>query len=425
MCSCTPGGRTLSNLKLITVFLPAPYRGGTLRVTKSIAKMIQLGSESSGEPCRVRVAILPNTYDIDRDFGDLIADRIDIREVHWRAVGAAEVRAANILQGREVRLEHDQYFLPEDGINNCMDSDLWLVVSDRLGRPLAPVRPYAIFATDYIQRYIPHIFSTPVPGEADLSYLQSVRQADAVIVTTPHTGADVVTYAGVPQKKVHLAPMDFDPSPLMGHKFSNRIAKPYIVWPTNPTRHKNHLRAFEALRIYYEELDGALGVQVTGPHTHWMDPEHEWRPEYGRDDYVKRIRDAVDASDILKENVTFGGEMTDRQYAQTLSGARFLWHPTLIDNGTFVVAEAAFLGCPSLSSNYPPMRYISDRFGLPTVFFDAKVPQEMAESLKTMEGKEPALRKELPSQEDLSRYSWRGYAAEYWDILKRASSCAA
>lgn len=406
-------------LKHITIFLPIAYRGGSLRVTKTIARMIRKGSHQAGTPCGVRVAILAGEYDVDVTFADLLEDGIEVREFSWRTISRKEALAIKRNQHERADLKFDRYQLPEDGIDNCSDSDWWFIVSDRLELPLAPVKPHIVFATDYIQRYIPDIFPKAGWGSIDLSFLKAARIADAVITTTPQTRQDAISYAGVPASKVHLAPMDFDPTWIPEVSAPAVQQRPYFVWPTNPAQHKNHARAFDALIRYYEELEGFLDVRIMGPHSRWLDPRYVPSPKVMSYDYALEIRARIADSATIEKHVRFAGELTDDRYAETLSGATFLWHPTLIDNGTFAVAEAAWCGCPSLASGYPQMRYIGNRFGIPMEFFNASSVQGMANALKKMEVKASDIRRQLPSRYSLSMHSWQNYASEYWGMIDR------
>ncbi|TPK42319.1 MULTISPECIES: glycosyltransferase family 4 protein [unclassified Mesorhizobium] len=410
-------------LKHITIILPIAYRGGSLRVTKTIARMIRAGSMKAGEPCRVRIGVLVGKYDLSSDFGDAIEDGVDIAEFEWARVDQIAVATANSHQGRNVDLPFDEYQMPiAEEAKNFADSDLWLVVSDRTERPLAPIRPYAVFATDYIQRYVPEIFERWGWGIVDVPFLDSVRQANAVITTTPQTLEDAVSYVGVPRKKVHLAPMDFDPTafPKQAGRSRSRSKgeRKYIIWPTNPTQHKNHIRAFDALVQYYERLGGELDVKIVGTNTHFLNPEAEIAEYLLQIPHVKDARQKFEKSAILNEHVQILGEVSDATYAQLVAGAEFMWHPTLYDNGTFAVAEAAWLGTPSLSSGYPQMRYIGERFSIPMEFFNARSAPKMAEALKAMESGAATVRAKLPSREALSKHTWQHYASDYWSMLK-------
>lgn len=405
-------------IKHITIILPIAYRGGTLRVTKTIARMIRAGSEAAGEACGVRIGVLAGKYDLEADFSDALADGVQVAEFEWEKVGPKKVAMANANQGRRVDLPFEEYQMPVSEIaSNFADSDVWLVVSDRCEKPIAPIRPYAVFATDYIQRYVPEIFEKKGWGIVDVPFLNTARQADAVITTTPQTREDAISFVGIPRSKVHLAPMDFDPTAFPEPSTTAQGEK-YIIWPTNPAQHKNHLRAFDALERYYVQFGGNLDVRIVGSNTHYLDPQAEIADNILEIPHVKDARKKFDRSPILKEHVRIFGEVADSTYATMLAGAEFMWHPTLYDNGTFAVAEAAWLGTPTLSSGYPQMRYIGERFSIPMEFFNARNPTEMGAALKEMESKADDIRKSLPARESLAGHSWQRYASQYWDMLK-------
>jgi glycosyltransferase involved in cell wall biosynthesis len=407
----------VSSLKHITIILPIAYRGGSLRVTKSIARMIRAGSKATGEPCQVRIGVLEGKYDVVTDFSDAIEDGVEIAEYEWLKVDQKAVTAANLNQGRQVDLPFKEYQMPAcDLAKNFSDSDLWLLVSDRAEKPLAPIRPYAVFATDYIQRYVPEIFDKKGWGVVDAPFLDTARQANAVFTTTPQTMEDAISYVGIPRSKVHLAPMDFDPTAFPGE--AGKGDGGYIIWPTNPAQHKNHIRAYEALEKYYGQMGGTLDVKMVGANTHYLNPRAKIAENIRQIEHVKDSREKFKKSAILNKRVQILGEVDDVTYAGLLANANFMWHPTLYDNGTFSVAEAAWLGTPALSSGYPQMRYIGERFSIPMEFFNARNSTEMARALKDMERKADELRAALPSREVLASHSWQGYATEYWDMLR-------
>ena len=98
--------------------------------------------------------------------------------------------------------------------------------------------------------------------------------------------------------------------------------------------------------------------------------------------------------------------------------AAFLWHPGQVDNGTFSVVEAAHLGVPALSSDYPAMREIDQQFTLRLTWMDPDDPDNMARQLKRMETDSEALRLRLPSAEQLASQSVDRLAGAYWSVIK-------
>ncbi|MEY9641157.1 glycosyltransferase involved in cell wall biosynthesis [Bradyrhizobium japonicum] len=89
-----------------------------------------------------------------------------------------------------------------------------------------------------------------------------------------------------------------------------------------------------------------------------------------------------------------------------------------MDNGTFSVVEAAHLGVPSLSSDYPAMREFNDAFSLNLRWMDPADPNNMAESLMQMEADAAVLRQSLPSADRLAQHSLERLARSYWDVVK-------
>ncbi|WP_289458578.1 hypothetical protein, partial [Klebsiella pneumoniae] len=63
------------------------------------------------------------------------------------------------------------------------------------------------------------------------------------------------------------------------------------------------------------------------------------------------------------------GEMDRNSYFDLLAGAEFLLLSSLSDNGAFGAIEAAWLGVPCASSDYPHMRYMSKHFGITPLWY--------------------------------------------------------
>ena len=140
----------------------------------------------------------------------------------------------------------------------------------------------------------------------------------------------------------------------------------FFLWTTNLCVHKNHENAFKALRLYYEKYEGSLKCHMTGVDT---------RELFKRDaSHLRAFRDIRQSSAALKHHLKIEGELPDQRYQAQLGCAAFLWHPGRIDNGTFSVVEAAHLGVPALSSDYPAMREIDQQFSLHLTWIDPDDP---------------------------------------------------
>jgi len=380
------------SVKSIGIFLPVGYRGGSLNSAKNIAKMLYHGSRSANQPVDVIFSCVADTYNIAEEFADLLALGIPVRETRWDD-------------------GYSSYAIPIDGKMNFTDCDFWLLISDRLLQPLAPIKPYGMVVFDYIQRYVPEIL---VAGFNDISFLQTARGAAFVLTTTPQTRQDAIQYAGVAPQRVHLAPMEF--SPVFAACTTVPAQQNYFIWTSNTAPHKNHLSAIEALELYYSELHGKLDVFMTGVNTDLFDPEQQ--PTENVTPYMHRVREKLAQTQLAKQRLHFKGNQSLADYAATLSAAQFLWHPTKIDNGTFSVIEAAYCNVPSLSSHYPQMQFINERFSLNLSFCDPSQPKDMAVQLKKMEEEHVSKRQMLPAKAALEKYSVAQLAPEFWHLFR-------
>lgn len=395
----------------IGLFLPAPYRGGSMHGAKNLAKMIIKGAKNDGQKVEVVFSCLSDSYNVDEDFADLMELGVQVRETQWKTISREETQIALDYLGNHRKLKHENYLLPTDGINNFSDCDFWLIVSDRTSAPVAPVAPYGMVIYDYIQRYIPDIFGDD-KGMLDIPFIHSARDAEVIFCTTPQTKEDTTLYAGVSADSVVLAPMEFNPLHHSIHPFFDKNFE-YILWTTNKAKHKNHMNTLKALESYYDELNGKLKVVITGVETEYFKKNHP-------SDIlsVVEVREYIQKNPVLRKNIQILGELSEKQYVSVLSGAQFLFHPVLYDNGTFSVIEAAYYGVPSVASHYPQMRYIDERFALGLQFFDPRKPKEIAKTLKYAEENKKKLVNQLPTKESLEAFTYEKLADKYWALIK-------
>lgn len=404
--------KDISTVKTIGIFIPIAYRGGTLNAAKNMAKMLVLGSRQNNEPLKVILSCVANYYDIEEDFADLIELGVLIRETQWKEMTRQELQFALKLQNISLPLRFNQYMYPYDGVYNFNDCDFWLIISDRTKEPIAPLKPYGMVIFDYIQRYLPELFNQFF----EQSYLNSARQAKFVLTTTKATQNDAINYAGVSKDKVHLLPLEFNP---FSHEPGpSQITGDYFIWTTNAAPHKNHLRAIEAYNIYCNELDGRFDLVMTGVDTDLFDIENTSFQE-NQNPYVQKVREKIRKNKNILPRIKVLGHLGLTEFLCVLSSARFLWHPTFIDNGTYSVIEAAYYGVPSLSSRYPQMEFINDRFKLNLKFCSATSSREMAIALKAMETEYEVLSQQLPTKTYLEQFTYRKLAQQVWNLMKR------
>lgn len=388
----------------IAVIIPAEYKGGTLRGAKLLAEAIFLGSIQANEPAEVVLLNLDSDIYTDEDFDDLHKS-IKRRTFRWKSLSASEARRAMRYAGHDGwEPTSESYSFVDDDIKQLQDCDIWLVVSDRISKPILPLRPVIHMVYDYLQRYVPIL-----PNGADLPFLSTTRSAERVLVTTNFTHNDLVQYAGVRPENTVKLPM-LAPEFHKGNISTASDRSNYFIWTTNASIHKNHNNAFKALDYYYEELNGELRCEITGVGTSTL---LSTPPPI-----LKDLMDWVKSRKLMRSRITWRGDLPDRDYRRLLSKAAFLWHAAHIDNGTFSVIEAASLGVPALSSNYPPMREIDQQFSLNLAWMAADDPKAMAQALKDMELTYLARREELPTASQLAAQSVERLAGHYWKAIR-------
>ena len=377
-----------------------------MRGTKLLAGAIVEGAKAAGDDIEVVLGHLddPSCYPKE-EFIDLPVS-IRRRPYSWRTMSHEEAVRACAYAGLKGSLGSQAYQAPDDGMSQFTDCDLWIIVSDRLDLPLLPVRPYLLMVYDYLQRY-----QVMFDEDTNQGFVAHAHAAEAVMVTTAFTAGDARQFAGIPAKKIKKVPMlapEFSATETSARLKEDGAS--FFIWTTNPAPHKNHENAFKALRLYYDKYDGTLECRVTG-----VDTKNMLKRDVPN---LKMLRDIRRSSAALKQHLRIEGELSDQRYQDQLGRAVFLWHPARIDNGTFSVVEAAHLGVPALSSDYPAMREIDQQFALNLTWMDPDDPDDMARQLKRMETDFEILRCHLPSAEQLARQSVDKLAGAYWNVIR-------
>ena len=409
----------------IAVILPAGYRGGTLRGALNATRMLALGAAACGDHVTLSFGHLddPSLY-LDSDFEELRELGVRIRPFRPQVVSAASLAS---LYGEWVevpeRRRAPEYLVFNDGVSNFEDADFWLIISDRLNVALPAHRRYAIVVYDYIQRYVPAIFGQTADRTAIWmqfeAYAEAARRADFVVCTTQQTRSDCIGYVGADPERVRLFPMEFDPLSDDAAP-PDADARPYLLWTTNSTHHKNHLNVLEGMeRLFRRRPDLPHELKMSGVLTHLFDESSKGEPHFD-DPYIKRVRAKIEECEAVKRRLRILGNIPDGSYVDQLARADVLVHGALYDNGTFSVVEAAWFGVPSVSSDYPAMREIESRFGVPLEYFEATDTDTRAAALARMLEAPDVARARLPGRERLRRHSFEATAPGYWSAFRDA-----
>lgn len=421
-------GRKLS----IAVILPEIYRGGTLRGAINIARMLAIGAHNDNSELELSFGYVdsPTTYN-DSDFSDLLNIGVKVRPFRREAVESKKLQPIlDRLSHKPSNFNTPTYWNFNDGISNFEDCDFWIIVSDRIQLPIPPHRPYAVVVYDYIQRYVPDIFGVTPESDGNWKmfdeYARATREAQFVICTTDQTKLDCINYAGVNAKKVFKFPMEFDPLESESSEstvFNHAEFPPYLIWTTNSTQHKNHIKVIEGLQIYFQaHPNSKLEIHVTGVYTHLFSEAGVSDPHFSSS-YAMQVRRAISASPEVQKRIRILGNLTDEAYLLKLRNSYALLHGALYDNGTYSIVEAAWWGIPSVSSNYPAIIEACEIFGLNPVLFDPYSPSDLARSINELIENYEDIGKKIPSIERLKSRTFNVVANKYWDSFVTALEC--
>ena len=378
----------------VAILLPNVWRGGMLRNAFALARLLTSREWDGIGKIDIVIGLRRDgEYDWEKFDRDLAATQraVTIRKTEWKEWPKEALKP----WFRSMPTVPDgirSAFVPCDRAGNFLDCDGWIIFGGLMLGYVAALRPCAVYCPDLIQRYVPEVFDGLDEKEqawvwdAQTATLCAWRSSRCIFATTPQTLRDAIEYAGVPPNKAILVPTLVDALVEQQMASAPTVDSPAIVWVTNPTPHKNHAMAVAAMQIYYEELGGMLPLVAVGPNTTWLDPQS------GVDCAASRAFKRVPS--VLR-HTRFAGEVSDAAYLKLIEGAAVVWHNVIIDNGSFVAIDAARAGRHFVSSDYPQIRYLCERYGVATLWHSPREPMAAAQALLQAErelaaGKRPS-----------------------------------
>lgn len=397
--NCYDTGNQSIKEKRLAILLPEAYTGGVLDYTIRLIRAIRRGAEIDNTPLKIIFGYIDNPVFEGKDYFKEIRNMgIEIRRFSWKINSKNDIDEVMHIMGDNTLFKQAEYCTPDDGISFFQDCDFILFTADRLIRPLYTLVPYGCILHDYIQRFVPEILGGYYEGES----LDMARRASCCFTTTPSTFLDAVQYGGVNNKKVHQIPLFFASIPYSAPRTQKR--KKYFVWSTNTNRHKKHKFALAALAEYYER-GGTLKCYITGANTSLFSMDHcDDKSPYATD-YTKEISNIIESNILLKKNLVIYGELSKMKYQRLLQGAAFFMHPGYADNGNGTAFDAAMMGVPTLSTDYPAMRNMADVTGIKMAFFEKDNVEELSELLLLAEKNYMEMAMSIPPQSELIKHT--------------------
>jgi len=262
------------------------------------------------------------------------------------------------LQTQEEALDHfdkiDVYF--------CPFGTLW-------PRPVR--KPSVLTFHDMQERFYPEFFSAKERAERFFHYDWSLRMADAVVAISDFTRDMAVQLAGASRRKIHVVHHvpDALPAPEQPAGWSaDDAARPFVFYPANFWKHKNHLRlltAFAQARAAGADLTLVCTGSLLGREAEW----HEAVRAAGLADRVRHL-----------------GKVPRAEISWLYRHTRALVFPSLFEGFGIPLIEAMQTGCPiacGRNTSQPDVARTS------ALYFDASEPASIAAAIRRIATDEP------------------------------------
>jgi glycosyltransferase involved in cell wall biosynthesis len=271
----------------------------------------------------------------------------------------AEARALEIrLQTQEEALQHfdkiDVYF--------CPFGTLW-------PRPVR--KPAVLTFHDMQERFYPEFFTPKELEERFFHYDWSLCMADAVIAISEFTRDTAVKITGISRRKIHVvhhAP-DALPSPIKPANCAfDGINAPFVFYPANFWKHKNHLRLLEALALVRKQ-GTRISLVCTGS---LLGRQPEWEE-------ATRAAGVTDCVQHL-------GKISRAEISWLYRQARALVFPSLFEGFGIPLLEAMQSECPIACGHNTSQTDVASTAAL---YFDAADPASIAAAITRIVADQP------------------------------------
>jgi glycosyltransferase involved in cell wall biosynthesis len=238
-----------------------------------------------------------------------------------------------------------------------------------------PVRKPAVLTFhDMQERFYPEFFTKKEHEERFYHYDWSLRMADAVIAISEFTREMAVQIAGAARSKIHVVHHvpDALPSPVRPAAW-NDGAQPFVFYPANFWKHKNHRRLIDAM-AKLKSAGSSLCLVCTGS---LLGRDAEWEA-------------AVNAAGVT-ETVRHLGKISRAEISWLYRHARALVFPSLFEGFGIPLLEAMETACPIACGNNTSQPAVARDAAL---YFDAMQPASIAAAISRI-ASEDTLRDKL------------------------------
>jgi glycosyltransferase involved in cell wall biosynthesis len=266
------------------------------------------------------------------------------------------------------------------------DAEAWVALADRFETPLRTDRPYGVFVHDMIQRHAPEAFTDQFFHHQAEGMGPTLRGAARVFTTSPATWCDVRDEFGIAEENLRLLPVACEAATRFGRLRSEPVSLPrssFILDVTNTSPHKGAEHLFRAYRRLKDTLGPECPLLVLCGHgtEHFSARVHDQGriAEY----WTGRRAPLIELGLEEGNDVVFLGLVSDAELKDLYERCAVVVNAARFDNGSFSLIEARYFGKPTVSTDYPACRFLTDRFSIPTHFAPIGDDEALAEALRS------------------------------------------
>jgi len=269
---------------------------------------------------------------------------------------------------------------------SAIEADAWFALTDRFPVPLLPLRPYGVLVHDLLQKYLPQNFDPEFLVNYERGMKPTARAARLLVVTSPQTRDDLVSEYGLDGTTVRLLPVAADPQRRFARLASEPVKvprQPFILNVTNSTSHKGAevlLRAYGKLKqegcpnLPLLVLCGAFIDQFSSRFQAGGGIAHPHFP------FIRGLVLGLGLEEGV--DVEFLGFVSEAQLKSLYEHCSLVINAGKFDNGSFNLVEAAYFGKPTVSTRYPAVEFLCERFGVRTKFFPVDDHKALAQLIR-------------------------------------------
>jgi glycosyltransferase involved in cell wall biosynthesis len=207
---------------------------------------------------------------------------------------------------------------------------------------LRMTRPFILTVHDVQELRFPEYFSAAQRAIRAMHHWEALDKARKVIVSYDHVKADLIKYFALPEDKIDVCPIAYqsihlqEPTgdAILAYELKYGKKSPYLLYPAQTWRHKNHALLLRALRKVRERDRPDLQLICTGR-------RNEFYTEIEREVEALSLGDAVFFTDVVPED----------ELVWLYRNAALVVIPTEYEAGSYPLLEAMLLGVPVICSN--------------------------------------------------------------------------